>query len=126
MSITEFCFSVDDFQDPKRYTNAEAIATLLVRLLILEPGTFQSHPEMGVGLYSRYAYSVEGRAIELKNDFMGQIEKYLPQFSGVHLEVIEKDGVYYIGAEINNILFRIYYDIEHAKLGYDYTSLSEL
>lgn len=126
MSITEFCFSVDDFQDPKRYKNAEAIATLLVRLLILEPGTFQSHPEMGVGLYSRYAYSVEGRANELKNEFESQIEKYLPQFSGVHVEVVEKNGVYYIGAEIDNTLFRIYYDIESSKLGSDYTSLSEL
>ena len=52
MAITEFSFSVDDFENPKTYKDAEAIATLLVRLLILEPGTFQSHPDMGVGLYS--------------------------------------------------------------------------
>ena len=60
MSITEFGFSVDEFQNPKNYKNAEAIATLLSRLLLLEPGTIQSHPDMGVGLYSKYHYSVEG------------------------------------------------------------------
>jgi hypothetical protein len=57
LSISEFGFSVDEFNNPKVYKNAEAVSTLLVRLLLLEPGTIQSHPNAGVGLISRYRYS---------------------------------------------------------------------
>ena len=87
--INEYHLSIDEFKEPKVSTNAEAVATLLVRLLLLEPGTFQSHPDMGVGIVSRYRYNMEGKAADLEADFKRQIETYLPNFQNVRVKVTE-------------------------------------
>ena len=42
---------------PKVLTGTNAMYTKIVYLLLLEPGKFQSHPTMGVGLRSRYRYN---------------------------------------------------------------------
>lgn len=126
MAITEFAFSVDDFQNPKVYKDASAVATLLTRLLLLEPGTIQSHPEAGVGLISRYRFSTEGAASNLQADFQRQIEKYLPQFQGAKISVREKDKTFIIAAEIDDTLYGIYYDTNTSKVSTSYTKLSDL
>ena len=128
MAFNEFSFSVDDFKNPKVYKDPEAIQTLLVRLLILEPGTIQSHPEMGVGLYSKYSYSVtdSGEDINLQNEFQKQIETYLPQFQGIKVSVTEKDKAFRITAEIDDTLYGIYYDTNTSKVTAKFTRLSEL
>lgn len=126
MAITEFSFSVDDFQNPKVYKDAEAISTLLVRLLLLEPGTFQSHPEMGIGLISKYRFGVEGVAQELQSNFQSQIETYLPQFQGARVSCREKEGVLMIAAEIDNTLYGIYFDSSTNNIKTDYARLSNL
>lgn len=126
MAITEFSFSVDDFENPKTYKDAEAIATLLVRLLILEPGTFQSHPDMGVGLYSNYAYILEGNASKLQSSFQHQIDTYLPQLTGVRVTVNEKGSVYYIMAQVEESVFGIYYDTKSQEIKTAVSTLSDL
>ena len=126
MAISEFSFTVDDFQDPKSYKDPEAISVLLTRLLLLEPGTLQSHPEAGVGLYSRYAYSVEGSAHSLKADFQRQIETYLPRFQGARVTVTEKDGMYNIAVEIDGTLYGIYYDNTKSTVVSNYAKITNL
>lgn len=126
LAFTEFLFSVDDFQNPKVVKDAEAVATLLTRLLLLEPGTIQSHPEAGVGIISRYRYSTEGAASELQADFQKQIEKYLPQFQGAKVTVREKDKTFMIAAEIDDTLYGIYYDTNTSNIKTSYTKLSDL
>ena len=81
MAISEFSFSVDDFKSPKVYKNPKAVAVLLTRLLLLEPGTIQSHPEMGVGLYSNFMYGMEGAtASSLKSSIQKQITQGITKF----------------------------------------------
>lgn len=126
MSITEFAFSVDDFENPKKYKDAEAVSTLLIRLLLLEPGTIQSHPDAGVGINSRYRFSVEGAAAELQSDFEKQIETYLPQFQGAKVSVIEKDKTFKIGVKIDGTLYGIYYEVNTSNIKTDYTKLTDL
>ncbi len=126
MAITEFAFSIDDFKNPKVFKNAEAIAVLLTRLLLLEPGTIQSHPEAGVGLISRYRFGVEGIASELEADFQKQVETYLPQLQGARINVKEKEKTLMITAEVDDTLYGIYYDINTSEIKTDYTSLSNL
>lgn len=126
LAITEFSFSVDDFQDPKMYKDPEAISVLLTRLLLLEPGLLQSHPDAGVGLYSRYAYSVEGTAAELEVEFQKQIEKYLPRFQGVRVSVTEKDGMFNIAVEIDGTLYGIYYDSSKSTVVSNYAKITNL
>lgn len=126
MSITEFAFSVDDFKNPKTYKNAEAIATLLVRLLLLEPGTIQSHPDMGVGLISRYRFSVEGEGSKLQGEYQHQIEKYLPQFQGAQITVKEKNKQFQISVKIDGILYGIYYDTNTTVVKTGFSRLDDL
>lgn len=125
-NVTEFSFSVDDFKNPKQYKNAEGIAVLFTRLLLLEPGTIQSHPDMGVGIYSRYAYSVEGKTSELKSDIKKQIDTYLPEFQGANINVTERDSTYYITIEIDSTVYGITYDTNTLEINANYNNLSSL
>lgn len=126
MSISEFAFSVDDFKNPKVFKDAEAVMTLIVRLLLLEPGTFQSHPNMGVGIISRYRYSPVGHAQELQSDIYQQIEKYVPQLQGTRVTVSEDDGRYLIAAEFENILYGISFDKSTSEIITNTASLADL
>lgn len=126
MAIHEFGLSIDDFQNPKVYKNTEAILTLLTRLLLLEPGTIQSHPEMGVGLISRYRYSVEGNAQLLQSDFQRQLDKYLPQLQGTKVLVSEKGSSYFITAEFERVLYGISFDTQKSTVTTDTMVLSDL
>ena len=125
--LFEHSFSVDDFENPKVYKDSEAMAILLTRLLLLEPGTIQSHPEMGVGLMSRYRYSVEGAAPKLKADFEAQIEAYLPDyFQGTTINVNQKDGKFLITAEIDGSIYGISYDSKTNEVESKFAKLSDM
>ena len=126
MAIHEFGLSIDDFQNPKVYKNGDAILTLLTRLLLLEPGTIQSHPEMGVGLISKYRYSVEGSAALLQSDFQKQVDKYLPQLQGIKIRVVEKGKSYFITAEFEQVLYGISFDTQTSNIITDTMLLSDL
>ena len=126
MSISEFAFSVDDFQNPKVYKDAEAVATLLVRLLLLEPGTYQSHPDAGIGLISKYRFSTEDAASNLQSDFQQQIEKYLPDLQGVRVSVTAKDHKFLITAEVENVLYGISFDQTTTEIITNTASLADL
>lgn len=126
MAITEASMSVDDFESPKMFKDAEATAVLLTRLILLEPGTIQSHPDAGVGIMSRFRFSTENSASELKSRIQDQIETYLPKFRGAKIDVKEKDGQFNITAEIDDTLYGIYYDINTHNISQTYTNLSNL
>lgn len=83
----EPCLSVDDFNRPKILEGREAISTLLVHLILLEPGTYASHPTMGVGLVSRYRYNDEESLEQLQQDIEEQITTFLPEFEAVDVNV---------------------------------------
>lgn len=122
----EYLFSVNDFNEPKVLKDSEAIAQNLTHLLLLDPGTFQSHPTMGVGLVSKYRYTTEDKLSELKTDFKLQIEKYLPQYQGVEVDVFLEDHVCYINATIDGTLYAFYYDYDSDDLKTTFKALADL
>ena len=126
INIHEYTFSIDDFGDPKVLKNGHAIATLLTRLLLLDPGTFQSHPKMGVGLVSKYRYSLENQLNILRDDFRSQIEKYLPQYQGVQVEAYLENSVCYINATIDDTLYAFFYDVDANTLKSTFKKLADL
>lgn len=83
----EPCLSIDDFNRPRTLLGREAISTLLVHLILLEPGTYSNRPSMGVGLVSRYRYNDEDSLRQLKEDIKEQVGTYLPEFEGVDVNV---------------------------------------
>lgn len=100
--------------------------SLLTRLILLNPGTIQTHPEMGVGLVQRYRYSTEGSEIQLQSDIRLQIDKYLPQFQGASVVVKFKDHAFQILIRIDNLAFAILYDIESNTIEEKFTKLEDL
>lgn len=102
MDIKEYLLDTNNFQMPKVLKDREAIATLLVRIIMLEPGTFQSHPNMGVGLRSKFRYSQDTDLDNLKTVISTQISTYLSDLSASNIEVTLDDS--------NQLNIQIYVD----------------
>lgn len=83
----EPCLSIDEFNKPKILDGKDAISTLLIHLILLEPGTFSNRPGMGVGLISRYRYIEKDGLQQLQKDIESQINSYLPEFEAVEVKV---------------------------------------
>lgn len=126
--ITEYSLSVDNFNEPKRYEKAKGIMLLLTRLILLEPGLFQSHPDMGVGLVSRYRYAVDDGTLadNLKARIKTQIDTYLPFLSGVDVYVKIKNKCFAVNINIDSTIYGILYDTESNTIQTDYTTIAEL
>lgn len=103
----EMLISVDSFKQPKVLEGKQAIATLLVRLIQLEPGTFPSRPKMGVGLLSNYRYCDENKALELQDHIREQIRTYLPEYQAVKVATkLNPKGGLLIDITIDQTLYR--------------------
>ena len=106
--------SVNEFKKPKVLLGKEAIGTLLVRLIQLEPGTFPSRPKMGVGILSNYRYCDENKAAQLQDHIKDQIKTYLPEFQGVKVNTkLIPNGQLIIDITIDDVLYR--YESEQAQ-----------
>ena len=126
--IKEYSLKVNDFNEPKVYEKQQALMLLLTRLILLEPGTFQSHPDMGVGLISNFRYRVDDGSLiaDLKSRIQTQIDTYLPFLSGVTVLVEIHDKSFYVSIGIDDLIFGILYDTQTNNLTTDYTTIAEL
>ena len=103
----EYLLSTDEFNNPKVLEGKDAISQLLIHLILLEPGTYASRPTMGVGLISRYRYTSEDNLDKLKKDIADQISLYLPEFSGVLVDLeLDDEGQLIINIEINGTIYQ--------------------
>lgn len=109
---------INNFGKPKEVTKEAFIYTQLVRLILLEPGTIQTHPEMGIGIASRYRYMETNEAIRsLKTDLQKQVTTYLPELSGVEIDVSQQgDTGISLKFNINGVLYDFNYDTNSGKL----------
>lgn len=80
----EYVLKTDAFKTPVVLENQQAIAILLMRLILLDPGSDPLHPEMGVGI-RQYRYAM-GREEELRERIKNQIHQYLPCFPAGNVE----------------------------------------
>ena len=84
--------SLNEFSRPKVVDGNNALYTNLIYLILLQPGKFQSHPSMGVGLRERYRHSnSEDLLVRLSNDIKDQCERFLPEALIVDVELTVKD-----------------------------------
>lgn len=87
MNEREYPLSKDKFDNATVLKDDKAIITWIVRLILMNPGDIQTHPEMGVGLVKNYRYSwsdvVEK---ELSDKIMDQVSVYLPQYAIVDIQ----------------------------------------
>lgn len=82
----EYLISVNKINEPIVEKKQRAIALLLFRLILLDPGSDPLHPEMGVGV-RKYRFSIN-TLDELKDRIKNQIETYLPDFEASEVNII--------------------------------------
>ena len=126
--IREYSLKVNDFNEPKVYEKQQALMLLLTRLILLEPGLFQSHPDMGVGLITNFRYRVDDGSLvaDLKSRIQTQIDTYLPFLSGVDVAVMIKDKSFYVTITVEEMVFGVLYNTIDNTIYTDYTTIAEL
>jgi len=86
--------SLNEFNMPKVFNESDSAYVHIIQLIMLEPGKYQSHPTMGVGIKSRYRYNnEEGFLNNLKTDITNQINTFLPELAGVTISLTLKDNI---------------------------------
>ena len=91
--LKEYLISTNDFRQPKEVYGKKAVGVLMVRLLLLEPGTDPMRPEMGVGLVSKYRYMFPDRLSDLKKNIYDQLARFLFPYQriGITMQVVDKE-----------------------------------
>lgn len=87
IAIEEHLLSVNSYEEPTVLHNGDAAYTLIIRLLLLEPGKDPNRPKMGVGLISRYRYTTTDNINQLKADIKDQIMTYLPDLIATEVDI---------------------------------------
>ncbi len=100
----EYCLAVDNFKRPKVYEHEQAIAILLTRLILLNPGADPLHPDMGVGI-TNYRFLL-GKQEELEQRIQQQVQTYLQCFSSPQVKiVVTEDKLCNIEITIDDVLY---------------------
>lgn len=102
--MKESVLSIDKFNNPTLLNDNQTISTMIIRLFLLEPGTIQSHPNMGIGLVSKWRFCDEDQLPDLETEIYNQISIYLPSFLLNEVHVMYQKNVLiieiYIGSSI--------------------------
>lgn len=85
--LDEPLMTINKFYKPVVLTGTDAAVMQIIRLILLEPGTIQTHPDCGVGIVSKFRYSTEVDVKQLENRIASQISTYLPMYTMVKVAV---------------------------------------
>jgi len=123
--------SLNNFNMPRVLDKSNANYMHIVYLLLLDKGTFQSHPNMGVGLRSEYRYNNDENMLDqLREEIREQITTYLPQVEyvmNVTVGFAGPDHVLGIVIEVSDGAYVISYDQENDDINVGSSSvLSDL
>ena len=78
--MNEYLLDADKRQQPKVFTKYEGDRINVFRLIMLEPGTFPTHPTLGVGLVSRWRFrDVDTIKSSLASTIEAQLKDFMPQ-----------------------------------------------
>lgn len=83
----EYVLSINEFIQPKILKGEQAAYTDIIRLCLLEPGTNQTHPEMGIGIRTRYRFSDTSEINTLKSELQSQMKEYLPNLLVMNVQI---------------------------------------
>lgn len=106
--MKEALLSINKYDRPTVLKNENATYTLLMRILLLTPGSIQSHPEMGVGIISRWRYSDMSELAQLELEIERQVSTYLPKLNASNVEVSqskENNGEIIIKITVDNVVY---------------------
>lgn len=105
--FTEHVFTTSVFNRPLVLKDKDAILTIIVRIILMDPGTYDMIPEAGVGLVKRYRYLNSDNIPQLENDIRDQIDRFLPYFRNVSCRLtLTNDKILYIELDLDDDTFR--------------------
>ena len=109
----EYLFSINDFKEPDTITGKRAIATLLVRLILMEPGKDPLHPTMGVNI-RKYRFGLNN-VEDLRREVQSQIDTFLPCYQNASVEIkVTPQKTCNIEITINDVVY--IYDSSQAPI----------
>lgn len=108
--MKEYTLSMDPFQRPKVLDEKDATHTLIVRLILLEKGTYPTHPDMGVGIVSNYRFAFTEELEKLRTDILEQMSTYLPDIAATDVQVSEDEKEVVIDITVDDTLYELIFD----------------
>jgi hypothetical protein len=109
-TIREYTLSLNSFSRPLVLTDADATCVKLMELILLEKGTYPTRPDMGVGLVSRYRYSLTDNLNQLESDISDQIDTYLPELEATEVNVTEQNRIINISITVDEVVYNLTYN----------------
>ena len=111
--MEERLLSKNSFEMPTVLKDDQAAVVFIIRLITMDPGTDPLHPDMGVGLFSKYRYSFEDEVkSKLRAAITEQINTYIPQLSGVSVSIEARIASLFITIQFNSTIVTIVADSE--------------
>jgi hypothetical protein len=93
---------------------------MIARLILLIPGTFEDHPELGIDIRGRYRFAFEDELYQLNQDIENQVTRYLPEFELVSVNTYYKSkelkGFIVIDITLNQVTYRLLYNVNENLL----------
>lgn len=111
--MQESLFSINKFQEPKVLENEKAICQLIMRLLLLDKGDLELHPELGVGLIQNYRYTFADDLDDLRLEIENQISTYITKTSEIKVDLESHNKNLYISIKIDDNLFVFNFDTQN-------------
>lgn len=103
--------SLNDFNMPKVFNASDSAYVHIIYLLLLEPGKIQSHPDMGVGIRSRYRHNNDDNfLVDLKSDITNQVTTYLPWLTDISITLTCKNQILGIIIDTSTGTYVVAYD----------------
>jgi len=115
-TIREYTLSVNDFSQPKILSNQDSTCVKIMELILLEKGVYQTRPDMGVGIVSRYRYASPDSASYLKSDIQTQMETYLPELIATDIEVTMLNKNINIAIVVDSVVYKLVFSSDTATL----------
>jgi hypothetical protein len=88
----ELTLDIDAFNKPKELSEVKAWSQLMLDLVFMNPGTYPSLPNMGIGIGSYEFEFLDTVISELQSKIITQQQTYLPQIPLASLEVSAMDN----------------------------------
>ena len=114
----EYLLSINEFIQPKVLKKDQAAYTDIIRLFLLDPGTNQTHPDMGIGIRSRYRFSDSADVFRLQQEAKDQMKTYLPNLltMDIQIETYGTTLAIFITSQDDDI-YALGYDTETGSMG---------